>query len=632
MVQAQARNEQIYLGDIVPGIVGIITKKPRQWAVPQLLKMVQALKHETFYVAGTWIDESLGVYVGWTAIAGSFSDGMPLHDHKRGMTLIFSGEEYGSRDAAEKAPEGHAGYLLQLAAKQSEFVTRLNGLFHGLLADSVSGTVTLFNDRYGMHRLCFHESNEAFYFGAEAKAILAARPDLRVPSAQGLGEFLACSCVLEDRTIFKDIAVMPGASRWIFQNGSLKQRTTYFSPSEWEGQMELDSDSYYHSLHDAIARCLPSYFKGPQHSGIALTGGLDTRVILAHSSQVAGSLPTYTFGSMFRDCRDVQIARKVADVCRQTHQVITVGSEFLHNFPYYAERAVYLTEGRVDVHHASDLYVSEKARQIAPAKLVGTYGSEIIRHLVMFKPTLPADGLFRGEMASHVRRAYETYALLLRTHPVTFAAFRQSPWYHHGVLTLEQSQLTVHSPFLANDFVAAVYRAPTTMSAKEDIRLRLITDGNPALGRIPSDRGVGGNLGMLVSALARAYHEFTFKAEYACDYGMPQRAAQINHWIAPLRLDRLFLGRHKFLHYRMWYQDSLAGFVQCILLDPRTLSRPFLNRRSVEAMVMGHVRGNRNATTAIHKLLTMELMFRMFFDGQPCNASNAILDDTVRVT
>ena len=60
------------------------------------------------------------------------------------------------------------------------------------------------------------------------------------------------------------------------------------------------------------------------------------------------------------------------------------------------------------------------------------------------------------------------------------------------------------------------------MSPSEDVRLRLIADGSPALRRIASDRGVGGSLGPLTSALRRAYLEFTFKAEYACDYGMPQ--------------------------------------------------------------------------------------------------------------
>lgn len=607
----------------MPGIVGLITKRPREWAEPQLLKMVRALRHETFYKTGTWVDESLGVYVGWTVIEKSFADNMPLHGRKRDLTLIFSGEEYGRRNLVEEDGGNRSAYLSRLAEDNVDFVANLNGLFHGLLVDSATGSTTLFNDRYGMHRLCYHESNEAFYFAAEAKAILAARPDLRVPSPQGLGEFLACSCVLENRTIFKDIFVLPAASRWIFQSGTLKT-DTYFEPKEWEKQAPLDAESYYHGLRESLAKSLPNYFEGPQHTGIALTGGMDTRVILAQYKAAAGSLSTYTFGSMLRDCRDVQLARKVADACSQTHQVITVGDDFLSRFPHYAERTVYLTEGGVDVSRSSDLFVSEKARQIAPVKVVGTYGSEIIRHAVMFKPMLPADGLFHGDLIASVRRAYETYATIRCAHPVTFAAFRQSPWYHHGVLALENTQLSVRSPFLDNDFVSAAYRAPASMSPHDDVRLRLIGDGSSALRRIPSDRGAGGTLAPLTSALLRAYSEFTFKAEYACDYGMPQWAARMNNSIAPLHLERIFLGRHKFLHYRVWYRDELAEYVKEILLDPRTLSRPFLDRRNVEATINGHVRGHRNSTIAIHKILTMEHLFRQFFDAPPIKSSENV--------
>jgi asparagine synthase (glutamine-hydrolysing) len=606
----------------VPGIVGLITKMPRQWAEPQLLRMVAALRHESFHRVGTWIDESLGVYVGWTTIEGAFADCMPLRDREGLRTLIFSGEAYGEQIAQAKPDECQAAAVMRMAEKSPDFYSRLNGVFHGLIADNLEGAVRLFNDRYGMHRLCYHESSEAFYFGAEAKAILAARPELREPSLQGLGEFLACSCVLEDRTIFKDITVMPAGSCWIFRDRALRQKNTYFDPQEWEKQPTVDADAYYEGLKAALQRNLPHYFDGPLRTGIALTGGMDTRVILSQYHPAAGSLPTYTFGGMFRDCGDVKLARKVARVCGQSHQVITVGNEFLSNFAHYAEKTVNITEGCVDVYRASDLYVSEKARHIAPAKVVGTYGSEIVRHAVMFKPMLPADGLFKGDMISSVRRAYDTYAAVRRVHPVTFAAFRQSPWYHHGVLALEQTHLTVRSPFLDNDFVAGVYRAPMA-EHNDDVRLRLIMGGNRELSRIPSDRGVGGGLNPLSSALLKAYLEFTFKADYACDYGMPQWASRINSWLSPIPFERLFLGRHKFLHYRVWYRDALSKYVQEILLDPRTLSRPFLDRKNVEATVTGHIRGYRNSTTAIHKLLTMELLFRQFFDAQASDSAYA---------
>jgi asparagine synthase (glutamine-hydrolysing) len=289
--------------------------------------------------------------------------------------------------------------------------------------------------------------------------------------------------------------------------------------------------------------------------------------------------------------------------------VLTVGNEFLSRFPHYAERSVYLTEGGVDVYRASDLYVSEKARSIAPVKVVGTYGSEIVRQAVMFKPMALMPGLCRPELLTYVAQAADTYATVRREHPVTFAAFRQSPWYHHGILALENSQLTVRSPFLDNDFVRTMYRAPKSQDPDADVRFRLVREGSPALGQIPTDRGVGAN------AASRSLLAFTVKAEYAYDYGMPQWLARIDHFFSSFHLERLFLGRHKLLHFRVWYRDSLAPYVRQMLLDPRTLSRPYLDRKSVETIVSGHIKGDRNYTVEIHKLLTLELMHRLFFDA-----------------
>jgi asparagine synthase (glutamine-hydrolysing) len=347
---------------------------------------------------------------------------------------------------------------------------------------------------------------------------------------------------------------------------------------------------------------------------MAVTGGLDTRVILACHPPAPGSIFCYTFGGMFRDSEDVRLARRIISVCQQRHKVIEVGEEFLKQFHHYAERSVYLTEGSVDVYRASDLYVSEKARQIAPVKVVGTYGSEILRHAVMFKPLIPEPDLFQPELLASIDEARETYACVRGGHPVTFAAFRQSPWYHHGILALEQSQLSVRSPFLDGDFLRTVYRKPTCDNPMDDIRLRLIADSDPVLARIRSDRGVGGSDNRLAAAISRSVLEFTFKAEYAFDYGMPQWLTRIDSLLSPLHLERLFLGRHKFLHFRVWYRDALSDYVRQILLDPRTLARPYQKSRMLESIVNAHTSGERNYTTAIHKLLTVELLHRLFLD------------------
>ncbi len=609
----------------MPGIVGLITKMRREWAEPQLRRMLECVRHESSYVTGTWVDESLGVYVGWTALKDSFADGMPLCNERGDVSLVFSGEEYPEPETASRLKQrGHAfapvgpSYLVHLYEEDPNFPAGLNGRFQGLLADRPRGTATLFNDRYGMHRIYYHESKEALYFAAEAKALLAVRPELRRADPRGLGEFIACGCVFEDRTLFKGIYVLPRAAAWVFRDGTIGRKGSYFQPREWEDQAEVDPESYYRDLREVFSRNLPRYFNGQQRIGVSLTGGLDTRMIMAWHRPPPGSLPCYTFGGMFRDSRDVIVARRVAAVCQQSHDVITVGGEFLSRFAHYAERSVYLTDACVGVGRSPDLYVSEKARTIAPVKVAGVYGSEVLRGLRAFKPEEPASGPFRPDVRSHVRSARETYGGLLRQHPVSFAVFAQAP--QRGVNALEQSQLAVRLPFLDNDLVKTVFRAPASAFAKTDIVgnndvcLRLIADGNAALRRIPTDRGLGANGRLLPAPVSRGFQQFTFKAEYAYDYGMPQWVAWMDHLFSPLHLERLFLGRHKLYHFRVWYRDALSKYVREMLLDPRTLSRPYLDRSGVEAVVQGHLKGDRNYTTEIHQLLTLELLHRLFID------------------
>jgi len=111
-------------------------------------------------------------------------------------------------------------------------------------------------------------------------------------------------------------------------------------------------------------------------------------------------------------------------------------------------------------------------------------------------------------------------------------------------------------------FVRTIYRAPASATTSDDVCLRLIADGNPKLIAIRTDRGLAGNRSRLASAMLQNWLEFTFKAEYAYDYGMPQSVAKIDHGLSALHLEKLFLGRHKFYHFRVWYRDALSKYVR----------------------------------------------------------------------
>ena len=70
----------------------------------------------------------------------------------------------------------------------------------------------------------------------------------------------------------------------------------------------------------------------PGRIGMSLTGGLDTRMIMAHARRPPETFPCYTFGSMYRDSFDVKVARKVAKICKQKHFTIKVERDFYRSF------------------------------------------------------------------------------------------------------------------------------------------------------------------------------------------------------------------------------------------------------------------------------------------------------------
>src|SRR5882672_12901625 len=93
----------------MPGIVGLITKMPRERAEQELLRMVETIRHESFYGTGTWIDESLGVYVGWAVRKNSFCDGLPILNEKEDVCLVLAGEVYSEPDTLRHLKErGHS--------------------------------------------------------------------------------------------------------------------------------------------------------------------------------------------------------------------------------------------------------------------------------------------------------------------------------------------------------------------------------------------------------------------------------------------------------------------------------------------------------------------------------------------
>ncbi|MGI9087599.1 MAG: asparagine synthetase B family protein [Chthoniobacterales bacterium] len=599
----------------MPGIVGKIGGGLE--ALPREIdRMVASMMHEPFYGSGAWVDDLQACGLGAIFHEQSFADGQPYWNAQRNVCLVFSGECFGLEELVPSPNKNaeSASCLLELYERFGiQFLEKLNGIFSGALADLQTREVFLFNDRYGLGRTYFHQAKDAFYFASEAKALLSVRPELRELDPVGLAEQFSCGCTLQNRTLFAGVSLLPGGSVVTLTENGKARTVRYFDPAKWEAQSTLDEETYQSALNETFSRVLPRYFRDESALAMSLTGGLDGRMIMAAAPHSSRRFPCYTFGGTYRDCADVSIARKVAKVTGHSHQVLPVDATFLRQFPQLAARSVYLSDGTMDVGGAVELYANRLARAIAPIRLTGNYGSEILRRNVAFRPNGDAESFLTAEFREATEQAAATYRAARNESALTFIAFKQVPWHHYSRFSLEQSQLTVRSPYLDNELVALAYRAPLGQLTSRSA-LQFVYNRAPMLARIPTDRGLLFAPRPLLTELSHNVREFSVRAEYAYDYGMPQTLARVDHLLAPLHLERLFLGRHKFYHFRIWYRDQLAPFVREILLDSKSLSRPYIERARVKRLVAEHTSGQRNHTLCLHKLLTIELTQRQLIE------------------
>ena len=319
----------------MPGITGIICKHPREGMEEELAAMIDVMRHEKFYRSGRYVNKDAGVYVGWTCHEHSFSDCMPLISQRKDSILIFQGENFMDQETSSRFSysgnedeDASAKNLFRMYEEMGpDFLRRLNGWFCGVLIDLNAGKIILFNDRYGMSRVYFYAGGHEFLFASEAKSILKVRSRLRVIQPRALAQYLRYNCVIDGQTLFKDISLLPSGSSWVFDDGVLQKKQRYFDPADWDQQPLLQPEEFYQKFAETVTKAVPRYVRGPRKTALALTGGLDTRLIAAVFQQRNGLDSCYTFGGTWGETFDIKKARQIAAICGQPARSIPRSTE-----------------------------------------------------------------------------------------------------------------------------------------------------------------------------------------------------------------------------------------------------------------------------------------------------------------
>lgn len=340
------------------GIAGIILKPNH--TLPDLRRRLQAMQDAMLHRGpddgGVFIDaaERVGLVNRRLAIRDLSPAGhMPMCNPAQTAWITYNGEIYNADDLRGELEA--LGYhfrstsdteviLHGYEAWGQEIVGRLRGMFafaiynaHNSASETGEGAhVLLARDHMGIKPLYYAETDEAFIFASELKALLASGLVSRGVSATGLVGYLLTGSVPNPYTIYEDIRALQPAH-------TIQIRLPLTSAPRPAKYWELPSDTQHditrlddaeERVRELLAEAVRIRLVSDVPLGAFLSGGLDSSAVVALMRQAAtGAIRTCSMVFEEAEYSEASYARAVADAMGTEHyeRVITaqdVVSEF----------------------------------------------------------------------------------------------------------------------------------------------------------------------------------------------------------------------------------------------------------------------------------------------------------------
>ena len=187
----------------------------------------------------------------------------------------------------------------------------LNGSFASAIYDRTEDKLTLVNDRYGLIKLFYYHDENHFCFSPKIRPLLVDESDKSLRK-DAIIDFFLFGYLLGDKTFFKRIHQLPPASVLEVSKNNMKL-TKYW---DYEYDEEYDARPQEELIDELGAlwqRAVERRIKRDETVIIPLSGGLDSRAILAAALRCTSkdNIITFTFGDP--GSFDFEIGRMVAE-------------------------------------------------------------------------------------------------------------------------------------------------------------------------------------------------------------------------------------------------------------------------------------------------------------------------------
>jgi asparagine synthase (glutamine-hydrolysing) len=239
-------------------------------------------------------------------------------DQAQGVYCICEGTIHPKSDLdGEKSKNSKGAELLlkEYLKFDEECIENYSGSFNVAWWDEQRRRLVIANDKIGQRLLFYSQKNGTFVFGSYIARVVASDLFSREIDLEGFMDLINYSYILGERTLFKDLRILPPGSILIFENRRLTIKP-YFDLQQIDPYGEYDKrrqEELSALFKNAVKRCIRSDIT----TAIDLTGGLDSRCILAAAAHMQLPFIAHTGGSI--NSTDVVLAKEAAAITGTEH-------------------------------------------------------------------------------------------------------------------------------------------------------------------------------------------------------------------------------------------------------------------------------------------------------------------------